>query len=463
MLSDIGVIALGVFVLIAIIAANGFFVAQEFTYMAVDRTTLRSRAQNGDRRAIRALRVTNKTSFMLSGAQLGITVTGLMVGYVAGPLVGEPLGSLVSGAGIPVAGAIAGATAGILVLATIVQIIFGELFPKNLAIANATPMSLGLARPTLAYLASFGWLIAFFDAASNALLKLLRIEPIHDLDTSASAVDLEHIVESSRDSGDIPEELFVLLDRILDFPEQDVEHAMVPRSYADYLEPEATISEARVLMAGAHTRYPVIDDDDNPVGVVHLADVLNCSSEDIRPVTAVMRPPLVVPNLMKLPDALTALLDSRNEMACVIDEYGGFAGIVTIEDLGEELVGEIRDEHDTDPVPTITELNDTSWSVPGSMPLDELERLVGHDFADGDWETLSGLLIATKGGLLAAGESVSVPLVDFDSERTDGFTLTRVMNARVISLVRRVPAVVVIEISEQSPTTPESSTSEAEA
>lgn len=463
MLSDIGVILMGVLIVVAIIAANGFFVAQEFTYMAVDRTTLRSRAKGGDRRAKRALRVTNKTSFMLSGAQLGITVTGLMVGYVAGPLVGEPLGSLVSATGIPLAAAIAGATATILVLATVFQIIFGELFPKNLAIANPTPLSLGLARPTLAYLASFGWLIALFDAASNALLKLLRVEPIHDLDSSASADDLEHIVENSRDSGDIPEDLFVLLDRILDFPEQDVEHAMVPRSYADYLEPETTIAEARVLMASAHTRYPVIDEVDNPVGVVHLADVLNCPSDDPRPVTAVMRPPIVVPNLMKLPDALGALLESRNEMACVIDEYGGFAGIVTIEDLGEELVGEIRDEHDTDPVPTITELAENSWSVPGSMPLDELERLVGHDFEEGDWETLSGILIATKGGLLQAGESVSVPLIDIESERSDSFTVTRVMNARVVSLARRIPALVVIEIIDQGAPEPESSSKEGHA
>jgi CBS domain containing-hemolysin-like protein len=392
---------------------------------------------------------------MLSGAQLGITVTGLMVGYVAGPLVGEPLGTLVSATGVPLAVAIAGATAIILVLATIFQIIFGELFPKNLAIAHSTPLSLRLARPTLVYLATFGWLIALFDAASNALLKLLRVEPVHDLDSSASVEDLEHIVENSRNSGDIPEDLFVLLDRILDFPDQDVEHAMIPRSYADYLETDVTISEVRVLMANAHTRYPVIDREDNPVGVVQLADILMFDPEDSRPVTAVMRPPLVVPTLMKLPDALAALLESRNEMACVIDEYGGFAGIVTIEDLGEELVGEIRDEHDTDPVPTVAELGARSWSVPGSMPLDELERLVGHEFSVGDCETLAGLLIATKGGLVTAGESVTVPLVDIDSELTDGFTLNRVMNARVVSVARRVPAVVVIDILDQGAAHPE--------
>lgn len=450
MLGDIGGIVVGVAILVAIIAANGFFVAQEFTYMAVDRPTLRARAKKGDRGAQRALRVTGRTSFMLSGAQLGITVTGLMVGYVAGPLVGEPAGELVSAAGIPLAAAIAGATVVTLILATIFQIIFGELFPKNLAIANPTPLSLGLARPTLLYLASFGWLIALFDAASNALLKALRVEPVHDIDSSASAEDLEHIVENSRDSGNIPQELFVLLDRILDFPDQDVEHAMVPRAHTDYLEPDATIAEARILMASAHTRYPIIDDSDNPVGVLHLADVLNCEPEDPRVVTEVMRTPLVVPTVMTLPDALSALLDSQNEMACVIDEYGGFVGIVTIEDLGEELVGEIRDEHDTDPVLVIEELAENSWSVPGSTPLDEVERLLGYEFPEGDSETLGGLLIATQGGLLAAGDTVTVPLVDMASDITDGFGLTRIMAARVVSIDRRIPATVVISVVEEN-------------
>lgn len=448
MLVDLGTIFLGVVIVVAIIAVNGFFVAQEFTYMAVDRPTLRARAKKGDKGATRALRVTNRTSFMLSGAQLGITVTGLMVGYVAGPLVGEPLGELLSTGGIPLAAAIAGATAVILVLATVFQIIFGELFPKNLAIANPTPLARGLAGPTLIYLTSFGWLIALFDAASNALLRLLKVEPVHDLDSSASAEDLEHIVENSRDSGDIPEELFILLDRILDFPDQDVEHAMVPRSYTDYLEPDATIAEARVMMATAHTRYPIVDDSDNPVGVLHLADVLACEPNDPRVVTEVMRPPLVVPTVMKLPDVLTSLLDTRNEMACVIDEYGGFVGIVTIEDLGEELVGEIRDEHDTEPVAAIQELGANMWSVPGSMPIDEVERLLGYEFSEGDWETLAGLLVGTKGGLLQAGETLPVPLVDMASDITDGSGLTRVMTARVVNLARRIPATVVISVVE---------------
>src|SRR5690606_8484640 len=140
--------------------------------------------------------------------------------------------------------------------------------------------------------------------SANALLRLLRIEPVHDVDTTATAEDLDRIVADSRDSGDLPEEVSVLIDRVLDFPDQDVEHAMIPRAQVDTVRPGTTIAEARALMARAHARYPVISDDHQPVGVVHLTDVLRRPADDPTPVSDIMRPPLLVPELMALPDAL---------------------------------------------------------------------------------------------------------------------------------------------------------------
>ena len=227
----------GTLVILAIIAANGYFVAQEFAYMAVDRTRLAVLAADGDASAKRALEVTKRTSFMLSGAQLGITVTGLLVGVVAEPLVGQSLGVLLGGVGIPSEVGVTVGTLLALVVATIIQMILGELYPKNLAIANADPLARALARSTLIYLAVFGWLIGFFDKSANIFLRMLRIEPVHDLDVSVSADDLPHIISDSRDSGDLPVELSLMLDRILDFPQQDVEHAMIPRSQVDWLTP----------------------------------------------------------------------------------------------------------------------------------------------------------------------------------------------------------------------------------
>jgi len=259
MTQSILLLLLGVAIILLIIAINGYFVAQEFAYMSVNRNRLASKARDGDAAAERALKVTKQTSFMLSGAQLGITMTGLLVGYVAEPLVGSALGEILGNAGVSQSVSIMVGTVGVLAVATVVQMLFGELYPKNLAIANAEPMARWMARSTLIYLKVFGWLIAFFDKSANLLLRLVRIEPIHDLDSSATAEDLERIVADSRESGDLPLELSILLDRILDFPDQDVEHAMIPRGRVDTVDPNMTVAELRAIMARAHTRYPVLD------------------------------------------------------------------------------------------------------------------------------------------------------------------------------------------------------------
>src|SRR5690554_6109206 len=187
MIEPLLALLIGILVILAIIAVNGYFVAQEFAYMAVDRTKLAALAAGGDASAKRALAVTKRTSFMLSGAQLGITVTGLVVGYIAEPLVGKSLGALLGGTGLPTETVVAVGTTLALIAATLIQMIVGELYPKNLAIADPEPLSRALARSTLIYMATFGWLISFFDKSANLLLKTLRIEPIHDLDVSASA------------------------------------------------------------------------------------------------------------------------------------------------------------------------------------------------------------------------------------------------------------------------------------
>src|SRR4051812_2872559 len=227
---------LGVLVVGLITAVTGYFVAQEFAYMAVDRSRLKARAETGDAVARRALAITRRTSFLLSGAQLGITVTGLLVGYVAEPLIGKSLATALGGVGIPTAVGVGVGAVLALVFATLVQMLFGELFPKNLALARSEPVALRLARSTSVYLMVFGWLIRVFDAASNLLLRALRVEPVHDVEHSATARDLEHIVEDSRESGDLPVELSKMLDRILDFPRRSAEHAMIPHSRVDAVE-----------------------------------------------------------------------------------------------------------------------------------------------------------------------------------------------------------------------------------
>lgn len=440
MLTALGIL-LGILVVLAITALTGYFVAQEFAYMAVDRSRLKARAEAGDATAARALAVTRRTSFMLSGAQLGITVTGLLVGYVAEPLIGRGLGELFGGVGVPTAVGVAVGTVLAVLFSTVVQMVFGELFPKNLAIARPEPVARWLALSTTLYLKLFGWLIALFDAASNLLLRLLRIEPVHDVEHSATVRDLEHIVAESRDTGDLPPELSTLLDRILDFPTRTAEHSMIPRARVDVVHVDEPVDRVLAKMSGGHTRYPVVGTStDDLHGVVHLHDLLERDRTDDT-AGSVHRPAVIVPTTLPLPDVLARLTEAREEMALVIDEYGGFAGVVTVEDIAEELVGEIADEHDPESDTAVIVRAGDGWTVLGTAHLDEVGRTLGHSLPDGDYETLAGLVIAEFGGLPAIGDRVEIPLAADPAELVSAARIPhRTLVAEVRAVDKHVPS-----------------------
>lgn len=453
----------GTLLIAVIIAANGYFVAQEFAYMAVDRSRLKAMAGRGDKAARRTLRITDRTSFMLSGAQLGITVTGLLVGYVAEPVLGTAIGEVLGGVGVPTATGILAGTLLVLVVSTFVQMLFGELFPKNLAIARPYPVAQRLSRSTLLYMGAFGWLIRVFDAASNALLKVLRIEPVHDVEHSANLHDLRRIVTVSRDAGELPPELSLVLDRMLDFPQRPVGHALVPRSRVDVISQDTPLAEVRDAMEGGHSRYPVLDDEGDVVGVVHLVDVLDAlhgvgddEAAATRPVAEVARPATVVPSLMLLPAALAAMERSGDQMACVVDEYGGFVGVVTVEDLAEEVVGEITDEHDVDEEPHLVPPGaDGRWSVRGDAPLDEVEREIGVALPEGDYVTLGGLVISSFGALPDRGERVVVALPDDPADLAhDDDPPGRHLEVEVLEVARHVPTQLAVALRTSEPETP---------
>ncbi len=440
----------GLAAVLLITVGTAYFVAQEFGYMSVDRARLRARAEKGDPAATRALDITRRTSFMLSGAQLGITVTGLLVGYTAEPLVGEAVSQILGVASVPPGVGLAVGTVAGLLLATFVQMILGELFPKNYALARPEQTSTALAASTKLYLAVFGWLIKVFDASSNALLRVLRVEPVHDVDSTATARDLDHIVSASRDSGDLPRELSVLLDRILDFPDRDAEHAMIPRPRTDVVRAGTSVAELRGLMATGHSRYPVVDDDGHVVGVAHLTDLLGTDAS-VRTAGELAQPPHLVATSTPLPVALRSMADARAQLACVIDEHGGLAGVLSVEDIAEEVVGELTDEHDDPAEQSAAPLLAAGdvWEVSGQEPLDEVERLVGHDFPDHhDAETLAGLVIHAHGTLPAVGDVVEVELPpDPSSVLEDEPDAPWVLRMEVVEVDRHVPSRVRLELA----------------
>lgn len=410
---------LGVLIVLGLTALTGYFVAQEFGYTTVDRSRLKAAAHAGDTAARRALGITRRTSFMLSGAQLGITVTGLLAGYVAEPLIGTAVGDLLGAAGLPDGAGVAVGTALALLFATLVQMVFGELFPKNLAIARPEPVARALALSTAMYLRLFGWLIRLFDAASNLLLRAVRIEPVHDVEHAATPRDLEAIIGESRESGDLAPELSTLLDRVLDFTDRPARAAMIPRPRVASVWAGSTVADVVERMAGGHSRYPVLGSGpDDVVGVICLRDVLALDGRDLTAIRVeeVARPPVPVPDSLPLPAVLARLRETGEELACVVDEYGDLAGVVTLEDIAEELVGEIADEHDR-PRADEAVAGDGEWLVPGGMHVDEVGRLVDADLPHGPYQTIGGLAMSELQRLPAPGDVVAVELPGEEGQR----------------------------------------------
>ncbi|MEV4508504.1 hemolysin family protein [Dactylosporangium sp. NPDC049525] len=404
-------ILIGLFLIVVLTAATGYFVAAEFAYVAVDRAKLKRAADGGDVPSRRALRITERLSFMLSGAQLGITVTALLAGYVAEPYLGRGLADLLGVAGVPHAASTSISVVAALLTATVVQMVLGELGPKNWAIARPEALARGLSRFTLLYLAAAGPLIRMFDAAANRLLRRVGIEPIEELPEGATPEDLERIIAESRSGGLLDADTSQLLQRGLAFRARSAEEAMIAR--VDVVTVAATDPAIRLveLFDTGHTRFPVVGDSvDDVIGVVGGADVVALSAQDRHRVTMaeIAAPPVLVPSTAALPAVLERLRAEHRQLACVIDEYGGFAGVITLEDIAEELVGSIRDEDDA-PEPAAVRQPDGSWLVPARWRVDEVARTTGVTLPEGDdYDTVSGLVLQRLGRVARPGDTVDV-------------------------------------------------------
>jgi CBS domain containing-hemolysin-like protein len=407
-------IALGLLLIILLTAATGYFVAQEFGYVAVDRGRLRQLADSGDPAAERALKVTGRLSFMLSGAQLGITVTALLVGYVAEPFLGAGLADLLGVAGLPQAVTLPVSIVLALLIATIVQMVLGELAPKNLAIARPEDLARALSRSTLLYLTIGAPVIRLFDAAAGRLLRRVGIEPVEQLPVGATPADLEQIIAESRQQGRLDAEMSTLLDRGLDFRELTADEAMVPRVDVHTVRADEPVSRVVELLDTGHSRFPVCGTEgvDDLVGVIGIADVLGVppARRGTTPIASVTIPPLLVPTTLPLPTVLDRLRGGHRQLACVVDEYGGFAGVITLEDIAEELVGPIRDEDDP-PEPAPARQADGSWVVPARWRIDEVADSTGIALPEApEYDTLSGLVMRELGRVPEVGDRLEILL-----------------------------------------------------
>lgn len=429
---------LGLLALFLLTAATGYFVAQEFAFVAADRSILREQAAAGDTSAEKALQVTSRLSFMLSGAQLGITVTALLVGFLAEPAISVLVRPWLTDLGLPGAAITSLSVAAGVFVATVVQMVFGELAPKNLGIARPEQVAKALAGSTLVYLAVVGPVVRLFDSAATGLLRKVGIEPVEEVEHGATPEELSRIIAESTQAGELPPRLSDLLERALEFGDHSAEEIMVPRPRVVVLRADRPISELiETMREYGHSRYPVLGADGDVVGVTGVRELLASGIEE-GPISRITRPALLVPDSLPLPQVLDRMRQAGDDIACVIDEYGGLAGVVAVEDLAEELVGELVDENDPEPAGAVEQPGGI-WEVPGSLRLDEVERATGIALPESDdYDTLSGLVLAKLGRMAEPGDIVTVEFTpDTDPFAEDEQEHLAVLT--VLSLNRRVP------------------------
>lgn len=427
---------MGLAAVVILILANAFFVAGEFAIVAVERSTVERKAREGDRAARRIVNSLRNLSFELSGAQLGITVTSLILGAIAEPTIAAVLSPLIGDLGaFTEATALAVAVVLAFVLATMAQMIFGELVPKNMAISRPYRSAVLFGIPMQVVNRSVRPLILMLNNAADWTVRKLGIEPRAELAGVRSMEELELMIRSSGDEGRLDDEELALLTRAITFTEKVAAEAMVPRVNVVAVNRHQPISELRqIARETGHSRFPVYGIDlDEIVGIAHVKDTIGipASRRALTPVEEIAQPGLQVPASSRLEYLLTQLQSQGRGMALVIDEYGGTAGVITIEDLLEEIFGDIEDEYDVakGPVAGLEQVDTLS----GLLHRHDVEERIGYEWPEGHYETLGGFLVASLGRFPQVGEVVPVGELSFEILAMDGH---RVDHVRVIRAAR---------------------------
>lgn len=408
----LSILALVGFILLT--ASTGLFVAIEFAMTGLERSTVEAHVKEKNDATARAVaKAHGNLSFALSGAQLGITLTTLASGFLAEPVLGKfftPLLELVglsSNASTMVAMILA------LIIATLLSMVFGELVPKNIAITKPLETARFVVPPVTAFNKAFKWFIDFLNASANWVVRKLGIEPADELASARSGQELGAMVRNSAEAGGLDAETAAVIDRSLRFGETTAEEVMTPRSTIDSLDAEDTVADLIALARETgHSRFPVRRGDlDDTIGVVHIKDAFSVPREEraSTKVSVLARPVPFVPGTLDGDAVLNRVRSAGSQVVLIADEYGGTQGLVTIEDVVEEILGEVYDEYDDRESERDFMRFGTSWEVSGLVRLDELAERTGYTAPDGPYETLGGLIMATLGRIPRLGDKVALP------------------------------------------------------
>ncbi|MFI1825590.1 hemolysin family protein [Streptomyces sp. NPDC020412] len=422
------------FVAVLLCFACGIFVAAEFSLTTVERNDLEQAAARGERGAASALKAVRGLTFQLSGAQLGITVTNLIVGMLSEPSIAKLIRGPVEDLGL--SPSVASSIALVLgtALSTVVLMVVGELVPKNWAISSPLQVAKVVAPAQRLFTAAFKPLISHLNNTANRILRRLGMEPTEELASARSPQELVALARHSAKEGALEADTAELFVRTLNLADLTAENVMTPRVQVTALEVQATAEDvANATRATGLSRFPVYRGNlDTVVGIAHIKDVLAVPAE-LRPrlsVSEVLREPLLVPETLTV-DRLLDQLGGRSTMAVVIDEYGGTAGVATMEDIVEEVVGEVHDEHDphvtSDLAPAGRDTDGrTLWSADGAARTDQLER-VGLKVPEGPYETLAGLVATELGRIPVEGDRIDLQGWRLDVVDASGRRAARVL------------------------------------
>ena len=414
---------------LALIAATAFFVAMEFALVAVDRTRVDERAGAGDRRARTIQRLVARLSLHLSGAQIGITVSSLLLGFMIEPALApmiQPGIEALFGSDTPWGVSVAVA----LILATFVHMVLGELVPKAVATTKPYGTAVAVAVPTTVYGVLARPVVAFLNGAANAMVRRLGMEPREEIDPVPDRDEIEHLFVSSGEEGMLDEGEVRLLTRSIRLADKQADDAMVPRVEVVAISADASVADlAEVAARTGHSRFPVVAGHlDDVAGVVHVKSLFAVPVE-LRASTGVsqlMKPVLAVPESRDLDDLLDDLRTGAGLLAVVVDEHGGTAGIITLEDVLEEIVGEIDDEHDSSTPERTRSESRGSTVLPASLHVDEVLESTGFEMPEGDYETLAGLVLDRLGHIPVPGEIVTVDGWRLEVVAVDGLRIAAV-------------------------------------
>jgi CBS domain containing-hemolysin-like protein len=430
---DSGSIISGLVAVLALVLANAFFVAAEFALVGARKTRLEELARAGDRKASLARRAIQSLDHYISATQLGITLTSIGLGWIGEPALAgliERFVGFLPAAIQPVAIHSIAVTVAFALIA-VLHIVLGELVPKALALLYPEDVSRWTAGPLIGFGFVMSLPIKLLNGSANRLLRLFRVKAPDEHHRVHSPDEIRMLVEQSQVGGQLGTQDARLLEGVFEFTEKTAQDVMTPRTEIVALEAGLTVEQAAdIVGAAGRSRYPVhLDSLDDIVGIVHAKDILaSLRSDPTASVRSISRPPHLVPGTREVEDVLSDMKRLKVHMAIVIDEYGGTAGLVTMEDLLEEIVGPIFDEHDPVERPAAAE---GAPLLDGSMPVTQFNTDYDSDLDDADYTTLGGYLFGQLGRLPTPGDQVTVGGMNFEIVAMEG------RRVKTVRLVRR--------------------------